>query len=123
VAVGISFFTLSRVYAAATDKVLEQSVVHGTLTHSGDLQAGLLLIRIGGLDEKPLEKIRRRLERRGIEPKSVELLKGQQRGIWGLLEDTLAISWGTAPAAGCGAYRPRRRGGDDCGNPTAAPIP
>ncbi len=93
VAVGITFFTLARVYAAATDKVLERSVVHATLTHSGDLQAGLLLIRIGGLGEKPMEKVRRHLERRGIEPKSVELLKGQQRGIWGLLEDTLAISW------------------------------
>jgi hypothetical protein len=93
VAVGITFFTLARVYAAATDKELERSVVHGTLTQNGSLQAGLLLIRIGGRGERPLEKIRRRLERRGIEPKSVELLKGRQRGIWGLLEDTVAISW------------------------------
>lgn len=100
VAVGITFFTLARVYAAATDKVLERSVVHDTLTHSGSLQAGLLLIRIGQLGEKPLQKIRRRLERRGTEPKSVELLKGQQRGIWGLLEDTLAISWALPPPEG-----------------------
>ena len=93
VAVGIAFFTVARIYAAATDKELEQSVVHNTLAHSGNLQAGLLLIRIAGLREKQLERIRRRLERRGTEIKSVELLKGQQRGIWSLLEDTLAISW------------------------------
>ena len=93
VAVGIAFFTVARVYAAATDKELEQSVVHNTLARRGNLQAGLLLIRIAGLGEKQLERIRRRLERRGTELKSVELLKGQQRGIWGLLEDTLAISW------------------------------
>jgi adenylate cyclase len=93
VTVGIAFFTAARVYAAATDRALERSVVRDTLTHRGNLQAGVLLIRIAGLGEKPLERVRRGLERRGTELKSVELLKGQQRGIWGLLENTLAISW------------------------------
>lgn len=93
VAVGIAFFTVARVYAAATDKTLERSVVHDTLTHSANLQAGLLLIRVVGLGKRPLEKVRRRLEQRGTELKSVELIKGQQSGIWGLLEETLAISW------------------------------
>jgi hypothetical protein len=93
VAVGIAFFTVARVYAAATDKARERSVVRDTLTHHGNLHAGLLLIRIQGLGEKGLEKVRRGLERHGIEPKSVELLKTHQRGIWSLLENTLAISW------------------------------
>jgi CHASE2 domain-containing sensor protein len=93
VAVGIGFFTVARVYAAATDKALERSVVRDTLTQRGNQQAGLLLIHIAGLGDKRLEKVRHILERRGIEPKSVELLMGRQRGIWGLLENTLAISW------------------------------
>jgi CHASE2 domain-containing sensor protein len=93
VTVGIAYFSAARLYAAATDRALERSVVRDSLTHHGSLQTGLLLIRIAGLSDKLLEKVRRSLERRGTELKSVELLKGQQRGIWGLLEDTLAVSW------------------------------
>jgi adenylate cyclase len=93
VTIGIAFFTVARVYAAATDKALERSVVRDTLTHRGNQQAGLLLIRIAGLGDTLLKKVRRSLERWGTEPKSVELLSGQQRGVWGLLENTLAVSW------------------------------
>ena len=32
-------------------------------------------------------------QRQGAEPKSVEQLKGKHLGIWGLLENTVAISW------------------------------
>jgi adenylate cyclase len=93
VTVGIAFFTVARVYAAATTKALERSVVRETLTQGGNRQAGLLLIRVLGLGDAPLKKVRRELQRQGTETKSVELLKGQHQGIWGLLENTLAISW------------------------------
>lgn len=100
VAVGIAFFTVARVYAAATAKALERSVLRETLAHAGSRQAGLLLIRVNGLGDGPLEKIRRALERRGGESRSVELLKGSQRGIWSLLEHTLAVSWALADEHG-----------------------
>ena len=93
VTVGIAFFTVARIYAAATDKELERSVVRYTVEHAGELQAGLLLLRVTGLGDKPLEKIRHSLEGTGSELKSVELLKGRQKGLWGLLERTLAVSW------------------------------
>jgi adenylate cyclase len=93
VTVGIAFFTVARVYAAATDRALERSVVRDTLTRRGNQQAGLLLIRLAGLGDGPLKKACSCLERAGAEPKSVELLHGQQRGIWGLLENTVAVSW------------------------------
>jgi adenylate cyclase len=93
VTVGIAFFTVARIYAAATDKELERSSVRYAIEHDGGLQAGLLLIRVAGLGDKPLEKIRRRLQRTGAESKSVETLKGPQKGLWGLLDDTLAVSW------------------------------
>jgi len=93
VTVGIAFFTVARIYAAATDRALERSVVRYTLEHAGELQAGLLLIRVAGIGDKALEKIGRALEKAGSEPKSVELLRGHQKGVWGLLEQTLAISW------------------------------
>jgi len=93
VSVGIAFFTVARIYAAATAKALERSVVRETLAERGDRKAGLLLIRVTGLDESALKKLRDKLQRSGTERRSVELLQGQHRGIWGLLENTLAITW------------------------------
>ena len=102
VTVGIAFFTVARFYAAAADRALERSVVRYSVEHKGELWASLLLIRFTGLGDKPLQKIRRRLEITSGELKSVELLKGRQKGVWGLLGDILAVSWvlpATADAA------------------------
>lgn len=93
VTVGIAFFTVARFYATAADRALERSVVRYSLEQAGELRAGLLLIRFAGLGDKPLQKIRRRLEKAGGEIKSVEVLKGRQKGVWGLLENILAVSW------------------------------
>jgi hypothetical protein len=40
-----------------------------------------------------LEKIRMGLNRTGSVQKSVEVLKGEQSGLWGLFEKTIALSW------------------------------
>ncbi|MEW6313405.1 MAG: CHASE2 domain-containing protein [Pseudomonadota bacterium] len=104
VSVAIAFFTLARLYAAATGKALEQSSVRTSLERHGELQATLLLIRLDAplLSEAALEKIRAGLQRSGSEAKSVEALKGRQRGLWDLLGNTLAVSW-VAPAQEQGA--------------------
>jgi adenylate cyclase len=93
VTVGIAFFTVVRIYAAATDKFLERSIVRESMAQRGDLQAALLLIRITGLGEAALQLLRRELQQQGSEPKSVEVFKGKHRGIWGLLESMLAVTW------------------------------
>ena len=37
--------------------------------------------------------IRRSLGKQGIQAKNIETIKGGQKGIWGLFEGTIAVSW------------------------------
>jgi adenylate cyclase len=93
----LAYFTLARIYATTTSKVLETSALRASMEQDGELAAFLLLIHVGepdiALDEGTLEKIRQKLEKSGTEPKSVEMLKGRQKGIWSLFEHTLVVSW------------------------------
>ena len=97
VTVGLAFFTLARLYAMATGKALEQSMVRAAAVRSGDLQATLLLIRLDGqrnvIRPAVVEKIRHVLEKTGQVAKSVEALSSEQKGLWNLFENTLAVSW------------------------------
>jgi len=97
VAVGLAFFTLARLYAMATGKALEQNMVRTATSRSGELQATLMLIRLDGernvIRPATLEKIRHELEKSDLSTKSVEALTGEQKGLWNLLENTLAVSW------------------------------
>jgi len=109
VTVGMAYFTIARIYAAATGKALEQSMVRVAAEHEGEFHATLLLIRLDAthnvLTDAVLEKIRYGLEKTGSEPKSVEVLKGVQKGLWDLFEKTFAISWVTAAEDTSGAER------------------
>ncbi len=97
VLMGIAYFTLARLYATATSKALEQNMVRVAAARSGDLQATLLLIRFDTgrnvIPDSMLEKIRLGLKRMGAVHKSVEVMSGEQKGLWGLFEKTIAISW------------------------------
>jgi adenylate cyclase len=97
VMVGLAYFSVARIYAAASSGALETNVLRVSMEREGELGAFLLLIRVGGPDDRvgegTLEGIRRRVEKTGSEPKSVETLRGRQKGIWALLENTLAVSW------------------------------
>ena len=65
------------------------------------------------LNDKVREKIRQGMEQTGSKTKSVEILKGNQKGLWDLFENTLAISW-LWPADDEDArieHRPRHRSG------------
>lgn len=95
--IGIAYFTLARLYATATSKALEQNMVRTAAGREGDLQATLLLIRLDTkrnvIPDGMLEKIRLKLKRIGSKHKSVEVMSGAQKGLWGLFEKTIAISW------------------------------
>jgi CHASE2 domain-containing sensor protein len=97
VLLGIAYFTLARLYATATSKALEKNMVRVAAARTGDLQATLLLIRFDTgrnvVPESMLEKIRLALRRMGSAPKSAEIMTGEQKGLWGLFEKTIAISW------------------------------
>ncbi|MDX8400061.1 MAG: CHASE2 domain-containing protein [Gallionellaceae bacterium] len=97
VALAVVFFTLSRVYASGTVRALEQNMVRVSLESGGELGATLLLIRLDGqqnlMVDVVLERIRNELERSGTEAKSVDVIRGIQKGVWDLLEHTFAVSW------------------------------
>ena len=94
VTLGLAYFTLARLYAFATGSALEKNTVRTSQEYGGELHGVLMLIRLEGvLSEDAREKIRRGLEKTGSAAKSVEILKGHQKGIWNLFENTLAISW------------------------------
>jgi adenylate cyclase len=112
VTVGLAFFTVARIYAGATGKALERNMVRAAADRGGDLRATLLLIRFDtGRNVIPhalLEKIRIGLKKSGSPNKSVETLSGEQRGIWGLFEKTIAVSW-MADAADTEAMKDMQR--------------
>lgn len=97
VALAVAYFTLARIYASGTYKALEQNMVRVSAERGGELRATLLLIRLEGTQnlmvDVVLERIRNALERSGIEVKSVDVLKGVQKGVWELFEYTFAVSW------------------------------
>lgn len=97
VMLGIAYFTLARLYATATEQALEQNMVSAAASRSSELQATLLLLRFDTrrnvISDGMLGKIRLGLKRLGPARKSVEVMNGAQKGVWGLFEKTIAISW------------------------------
>lgn len=97
VTIGLVFFTIARLYSAATNKMLERSMVRASLEQEGKLQVTLLLIRLDGdprlLTDTMLDQIRYKLENAGLEQKSVDIVRGYQKGLWDLFEKTFSISW------------------------------
>lgn len=97
VAVAIAFFTIARIYATGTYRALEQNMVRTSAQQSGELNGTLLLIRIDSaqnlMTDVVLERIRNGLERTGKETKSVDVIKGIQKGLWDLFEYTFTVSW------------------------------
>jgi len=97
VTLGLAYFTIARLYAFATGKALEQNTVRESQARTGELIGVLLLIRMGEqatlLSDSAREKIRHGIELVGSKNKSVEILKGQQKGVWDLFDDCMAVSW------------------------------
>ena len=97
VTVGLLYFTIARIYSAATSKALEQNTVRKSAESSGDLQVTLLLIRLDTrkniVPAAILDKIRYALEKSGKQVKSVDILKGSQKGLWDLFEKMIVVSW------------------------------
>ena len=97
VTLGLAYFTLARLYDYATSRELKQNTVREAQIRSGELHGVLMLIHLGNhtgmLNDSAREKIRSKLAKIGSTHKSVEILKGDQQGLWDLFEDTLTISW------------------------------
>jgi CHASE2 domain-containing sensor protein len=99
---GLIYFSIARVYSFATARALEKSAVARTLASSEGSGATLLLVQLRGAEGVVsgafLKRLRKELLAVGIEPKDVEMIKGRQRGIWGLFDATVGISWAYPPS-------------------------
>jgi CHASE2 domain-containing sensor protein len=97
VTLGLAYFSIARLYDLFTSKTLQHNTVRTAQRHSGELHGVLMLVRLGGaeavLNDKVREKIRLGVAAIGGKGKSVDILKGQQNGLWDLFDNMLAISW------------------------------
>jgi CHASE2 domain-containing sensor protein len=97
VTLGLTYFTVARLYSYATGSMLEKSAVRKSLQRSGEQIGVLMLINLGGhagaLNAGVRETIRQGLSRVGSTAKSVEIIKHTQKGLWNLFENILAVSW------------------------------
>jgi adenylate cyclase len=97
VTLSLAYFTIARLYDFATSRALEQNTVRKAEAGSGEMAGVLMLIQLDRntamLNDSLREKIRQGLAKTGSESKSVEIIKGDQHGLWDLFEDMLAISW------------------------------
>jgi len=97
VLIGFVYFSMAKVYSLATARALEKSAVAETL-HAGHANgATLAVFQFDGGDEPVsghfLKNLRRQLLRLAHEPMDVDVVKGNQRGLWGLFDATVTASW------------------------------
>jgi CHASE2 domain-containing sensor protein len=94
---GISYFTLARLYAVTTSSAMEQNVVRTSSTTTAELHATLMLIRfdtkLNVISATLLDRLCVGLRKFGAVETSVEVISGTQKGVWELMEKTIAISW------------------------------
>jgi CHASE2 domain-containing sensor protein len=94
---GFVYFSIAKVYAVATVRALERNVVAQSLRGSGSQVATMALFQFAGRDDTStgifLRALKKAVDRTGDVAKDVEVLRGKQRGVFGLLESALVVSW------------------------------
>jgi hypothetical protein len=95
--IGFIYFSVAKVYSAVTARALEKSAVAATL-HAGHANGATLAVFQfdGGADPVSrlfLKRLRTQMFRLAREPMYVDIVKGRQRGLWGLFEATVTASW------------------------------
>jgi hypothetical protein len=94
---GFVYFSIAKVYAVATVRALERNVVAESLRGSGSQIATMAVFQVAGRDDTStgifLRALKKAVERSGKAPKDVEVLRGKQRGVFGLFESMLVVSW------------------------------
>lgn len=94
------YFSVAKLYALATAKALERNVVTQSLRGGTSVIATMAVFEIRAQDELALPAFLRTLkkaaEKTGTYPKDVEMMRGSQRGIWGMLDNLLVVTWAHA---------------------------
>ena len=91
------YFSVAKLYAMAAAKALERNVVAQSLREGASVIATMAMFEIITKDELALPAFLRTLkkaaEKAGTYPKDVEMMRGSQRGIWGVLANMLIVTW------------------------------
>jgi CHASE2 domain-containing sensor protein len=94
---GFVYFSICKVYAVATARALERNVVVESLNGPGSQVATMAVFQIAGRDDTStgifMRALKRAVERTGKASKDVEVLRGKQRGVFGLFESVLVVAW------------------------------
>ena len=95
--IGFIYFSAAKVYSLATARALEKSAVAVTVRAGHANGATLAMFQFdGGADPVSgqfLKRLRRQMLGLAREPMDVDVVKGRQRGLWGLFEATVTASW------------------------------
>ena len=107
--VAFLYFSVAKVYSLATARSLEKSAVATTLRAGFSTGATLAVFQFRAANAPVsglfLKRLRKQLLRIGSEPKDVDVVKGRQRGLWGLFEGIVTISWAYALEDSAGQAR------------------
>jgi adenylate cyclase len=91
------YFSIAKLYAMAAAKALESNVFAQSLREGTSVTATMAMFEIRTQDELALPAFLRTLknavQKTGNFPKDVEMMRGSQRGIWGVLDNLLIVSW------------------------------
>jgi adenylate cyclase len=95
--VGFIYFSVAKIYSTATARALEKSAVATTMRAGHANGATLAVFQFDGGDDPVsalfLRRLRKQMLRLAREPMDLEIVKGRQRGLWGLFEATVTASW------------------------------
>lgn len=93
--IGALYFSVARIYAFATERALDTSLV-ARVDASGATLRGLMLVlrfRLDTREETAIAKLADRVAKAGKYDTSVEYVQGRQKGLWRLFENTLVVCW------------------------------
>ena len=95
--IGFIYFSIAKVYSVATARALEATAVATTVRAGHANGATLAVFQFdGGADPVSamfLKRLRKQVMGLAREPMDVDIVKGRQRGLWGLFEATVTVSW------------------------------
>lgn len=93
--IGALYFSVARLYAFATARAMDTSIVARYEAREGNMKGLLLALHfpVETREEAALEKLSARIEKRVRNEMSVEILQGRQKGLWRLFENTLIVCW------------------------------
>jgi len=100
--IGALYFSVARIYAFATERALDNSLV-ARVDASGASLRGLMVVlrfRLETREEAAIAKLAEHIGRAGKYDTSVEYVQGRQKGLWRLFENTLVVCWAHAGDVG-----------------------